>query len=87
MKIINWFNPEADLVVKAMFTGFWQVGNSYEENSKDLAKHGYYVPKDQHDLVMKLLDIQVNLDIGERQVEWRSPAELEKTLCGDIRCR
>jgi hypothetical protein len=77
LQIINWFNPEKDHTAKTLIVAFWETGDRYEDVAQKFVDIGYYVPEDQFELVMKLLNNQVDLDIGKRQVEYKSPAELK----------
>jgi hypothetical protein len=47
----------------------WACGFGYEQTADHLRDIGHYVPEDQWDVYSKLLDMQVNLDIGNRQQE------------------
>jgi hypothetical protein len=47
----------------------WANGFGYEESAEILSKAGWYVPRDQFDAYMNLIDIQVSLTVGDRAKE------------------
>lgn len=75
MKPINFIgsNPEPevwDLLMNCIICGFL-----YEQVKGTMAKEGYYLPEDQFILLEKLIDIQIDLDIGHRQKEWENKVD------------
>ena len=76
LQVINWFNPDKHHGVKKLLIHEWETGNGYEDIATQAKEMGFYLPEDQLDLFMKLLDSQVDLDIGKRQAEYKSPAEI-----------
>lgn len=74
MKIINFINPTQDEEMEDAYRDLVHCcvcGYDYEQTNDILNKHGYYIPKDQFELFNRVIDIQIDLDIGARQGEWK----------------
>jgi len=48
----------------------WFLVFDYNETKDLMLKEGIYLPQDQWILFGKLIDIQLDLDIGKRRKEW-----------------
>lgn len=57
-------NPAHDLLVHCA-----SMNMHYPQALAELKYIGYFIPKDQYDAFVKVLDIQMSLDIGMRQDE------------------
>jgi len=69
MNTINFIGNK-NKIVKAILVEAWSAGFNYKLVSRFLEKnHDTYIPEDQWDAVCKLLNIQLALDIGDRQNE------------------
>lgn len=70
MYIINFVNPTGtdekfyDVLINGIFQGF-----KYEQVRDDLKMLNCYIPEDQFNAFKTVLDIQIGLDIGDRQNE------------------
>lgn len=72
MKIINFVSPckRHRLLVHAIMAGF-----CFEQTKRELEYQGYYLPMDQYESFAKTLDIQLDLDIGNRRNEYGSKTQ------------
>lgn len=73
MRIINFIGicttPEGHSLW-SLLTQFVVMGFDYENDVvPTLKKEGIYLPKDQYEALVALIDAQVELDIGDRQQE------------------
>lgn len=66
-QILNIFNPDPEifgLILQMLCQGF-----QYKQFSEILNEKNVYVPEDQFEALLKVVDIQLDLDIGCRQGE------------------
>lgn len=73
MQIINFIGicttPEGHSLW-SLLTQFVVLGFDYERDVVPILKEkGVYLPKDQYEALVSLIDIQIELDIGDRQQE------------------
>lgn len=66
---VNFINPSTNPEVHGLLVQYWSIGAPYKMVEAVMTEQGYYVPEDQWDTFVKLLDTQTDLDIGMRQNE------------------
>ena len=68
MRHINFLSNEiTPALIQLQY--LWSIGSDYQQAADELHQLGFYLPKDQWELFTKLVDVQVELDIGSRQNE------------------
>lgn len=73
MKRVNFIAPSKNQAIHSLLVHLWSIDAKYEMVKKVVTEEGYYVPEDQWNALVSLLDIQSDLDIGMRQNEGVSP--------------
>lgn len=66
---VNFVNPSTNQEVYGLLVNLWSMGAPYNQVKELMTEQGYYVPEDQWNTFVKLLDTQTDLDIGMRQHE------------------
>lgn len=66
---VNFINPKDNPRVYNLLVSLWSMGAPYEQVNVSISNQSYYIPEDQWDTFVKLLDTQTDLDIGKRQNE------------------
>jgi len=73
MKLLNFIAPHhKDLEAYGVLATCCVSGFCYEDVVDLLGNLGYYIPEDQYDAFAVVIDIQIDLDIGGRQDEYRT---------------
>lgn len=69
MKRVNFIKPNQNQEIHSLLVHLWSMGAQYKMVQDLMTEKGYYVPEDQWEAFVSLLDIQADLDIGMRQHE------------------
>jgi succinate dehydrogenase/fumarate reductase-like Fe-S protein len=76
MKPVNFFGQDMKLSGVNLLSHCIVCGFCYDQTKNILEDEGYYLPLDQYEAYSKVLDIQINLDIGERRIELERPEDI-----------
>ncbi len=72
MRLLNFMSNEPDGAVNSVVT-YWTMGLDYKQASEMIEERfGVYMPEDQYLAIGSVLQIQMDLDIGNRQGEHRN---------------
>jgi len=71
MKIINWYSYDDKEIIDTISV-FWIKGFSFKDIKEVTEEKGYYLPEDQWIAYGKVLNIQLDLQIGRRKNEFNN---------------
>lgn len=63
LKRINFIDPNQDILAKELLNFLWSINGCYDYDAKPRFEQlGYYVPIEQYDAYLKVIDIQYDLE-------------------------